>query len=66
MCVYLKQCFCNQDVKIYKFREYPLKMLRHFVKLYPWYNMPPTLQNFFLFFLLRKHEIRTLQKQNSE
>lgn len=39
---------CNHDINVDKFKNYALETARHFVNLYPWCNMSPTLHKFFI------------------
>lgn len=39
---------CGHSINLDRFREYTRDTARHFVNLYGWYRMPPTLHKFFI------------------
>jgi hypothetical protein len=38
----------GHEIDVEKFRKYTLETAYYFVKKYPWYNMPPTLQKYLI------------------
>lgn len=38
----------GHEINVVKFREFAQNTARYFVKLYPWFNMPPTLHKYFI------------------